>query len=404
MASILVLEYATSGFSSWKEFRAAMEGYAMLKCISRDLSSKHNTTIMVSSEIQNIYPIEADEILLIGKHENPYIKLKRLASQFNYTIVIAPAQKLPEIIGIIERAGGKSIGPCLEVVKTCSNKYLLYKALRRENISTPKTVKSTFKLEEILMKTRRIKPPFVIKPVDGVGCIGVSLINNISDTEKAIIKAKNNTLKNYFIIQEFIDGVNASACIVGDGLNVKVLSINLQYVDLKPPEGESSYNGGLIPIKLDGKILNTLVEATRRLKCLNGFIGLDFIISNNIPYIVDVNPRITTSYIGLRRVVNINIPNMVVNRNVDVNIEYSGYSIIRKIKAKRKVKVKTLDRFIGRDNVFINPIVVLNSVKRGEELALITANSITVEKTEREVERLKLEVEDYFNSKSFINV
>ncbi len=397
MASILVLEYATSGFSYWREFRAATEGYAMLKCISRDLSPKHNATIMVSSEIQNIYPIEADRIILINKHENPYIKLKKLTSQFHYTIAIAPAQKLPEIISIIGKAGGRSLGPCLESVKTCSNKYLLYKALRRGNIPTPKTARSTFKLEDILIKIRRIKSPFVIKPVDGVGCIGSSLVNNINNLWKAVIKVKNNTLKNYFIIQEFISGVNASACIIGNGLNIKILSINLQYVDLKPPDRESSYNGGLIPIKLDGNISNTLVEAVKTLKCLNGFIGLDFIISNNTPYITDINPRITTSYIGLRRIINVNIPDMIINGNVDLNIEYDGYSIIKKIKAKKSVKARTLDRFIGEDSIFINPMIALSGIKRGEEIALITANNITIEKTEEEIEKLKLEVENYFN-------
>jgi len=403
MASILALEYATSSFSGWEGFRAAMEGYAMLKCISKDVSLKHSVTVMVGSNIQNIYPIEADRIILISKHENPYIILKKLASQFDYVITIAPAQKLPEIIGIVEKNGGKSLGPCLKTVRTCSNKYLLYRALKRGNIPTPKTHRSTFKLEEALIKAKEINPPFVVKPVDGVGCIGVSLVNDVNDMGKAVIKAKSNTLKNYFIIQEFINGVNASACIIGNGLNVKILSINLQYIDLKTPDRESSYNGGLIPTKLNGNILNILIEAMKTLKCLYGFIGVDFITSNNTPYITDVNPRITTSYIGLRKIVNVNIPDMIISGNIDVDVKYNGYSIIKKIKANRRIRVKTLDKFVDKDNIFINPMVALSGVEKGEEIALITANNLTMEGARSEFEKLKLEVENYFSSKSFIH-
>jgi predicted ATP-grasp superfamily ATP-dependent carboligase len=400
MASILALEYATSGFGGLESFRVATEGYAMLKCISRDISLKHSVTVMVSNEIQDIYPIEADRVLLIRRYENPYIILKKIASQFNHIVTIAPAQKLPEIVKIVEKAGGRILGPCLETIRTCSNKYLLYRALKGRGIPTPKTSRLSFKLWRI--KTGGFKPPFVVKPVNGVGCIGISLVNNVNDIEKAVTKARSSTLKNYFMIQEFIDGINASACIVGDGVNIKILSINLQYIDLKNPYGESSYNGGLIPIRLNGNISNTLMEVVRTLKCLYGFTGIDFIISNNTPYITDVNPRITTSYIGLRKIINVNIPDMIIGRNVNVDVRCDGYSIIKKMKANRRIRVKTLDEFVGKDNIFINPAAALSGIKRGEEIALIIANNATVEKAERDIEKLKLEVENYFSSKGFI--
>lgn len=406
MASILALEYITSGFSGDEEdFRIAMEGYAMLKCLTEDIkASKHSITVMVHRRIQNVYPIEADRIVLVDKHENPYIILKKVASQFNYVITIAPAQQLPEIINLVGKAGGRCLGPCLEAVRTCSDKYLLYKALKRINKPTPKTVKSTFKLEEVRRKIKDIKPPFVVKPVDGVGCIGTSLVKDVNDLEKAVTKVKNSTVQNYFIIQEYINGINASACIIGNGLDTKILSVNRQYVTLKSPNKESSYSGGLIPIKPNRNIVDTLVETMKALKCLNGFIGVDFIISNNTPYITDVNPRITTSYIGLRKIINVNIPDTVIDGNINVNIECNGYAIIKKIKARRRIKAKTLDQLTRRDNIFINPMVVLSGVRGGEELALLIAKGRTIRDAEKEIGKLKLEVEGYFSSKDFIHV
>jgi predicted ATP-grasp superfamily ATP-dependent carboligase len=40
---------------------------------------------------------------------------------------------------------------------------------------------------------------------------------------------------------------------------------------------------------------------------LSGYIGMDILIADEGCYRIEINPRLTTSYIGLRQVVNINL-------------------------------------------------------------------------------------------------
>jgi hypothetical protein len=46
---------------------------------------------------------------------------------------------------------------------------------------------------------------------------------------------------------------------------------------------------------------------------LRGYVGVDLVLAHDKPYVVDVNPRLTTSYAGLRRVAQFNIAEAMVN-------------------------------------------------------------------------------------------
>jgi formate-dependent phosphoribosylglycinamide formyltransferase (GAR transformylase) len=46
---------------------------------------------------------------------------------------------------------------------------------------------------------------------------------------------------------------------------------------------------------------------------LQGYVGVDFVLTKEAAVIVEVNPRLTTSYVGLRRVVNFNPAQAVVS-------------------------------------------------------------------------------------------
>ena len=46
---------------------------------------------------------------------------------------------------------------------------------------------------------------------------------------------------------------------------------------------------------------------------LRGYIGIDFVLTEGKPFVVDVNPRLTTSFVGLRGVAGFNVAEAIVN-------------------------------------------------------------------------------------------
>ncbi|NIV10374.1 MAG: ATP-grasp domain-containing protein, partial [Aliifodinibius sp.] len=53
--------------------------------------------------------------------------------------------------------------------------------------------------------------------------------------------------------------------------------------------------------------LETAQRTVELLRGLRGYVGVDMVLTNDEPVVVEVNPRLTTSYIGLRKVINFNL-------------------------------------------------------------------------------------------------
>jgi ATP-grasp domain len=46
---------------------------------------------------------------------------------------------------------------------------------------------------------------------------------------------------------------------------------------------------------------------------LRGYIGVDLVFSEDTAHVLEVNPRLTTSYVGLRKVANFNVAQAIIN-------------------------------------------------------------------------------------------
>jgi predicted ATP-grasp superfamily ATP-dependent carboligase len=51
-----------------------------------------------------------------------------------------------------------------------------------------------------------------------------------------------------FCVQEYVEGVPASVSLLCNRNAARPLSLNLQDITLAPPDGVSSYNGGIVPL------------------------------------------------------------------------------------------------------------------------------------------------------------
>jgi len=69
-----------------------------------------------------------------------------------------------------------------------------------------------------------------------------------------------------------------------------------------------SYRGSEIPFSSDKheETINLAKQAVALVPGLSGYIGMDILIAVEGCYLLEINPRLTTSYIGLRLVVNMN--------------------------------------------------------------------------------------------------
>jgi tyramine---L-glutamate ligase len=314
---VVVYEHVSGGGYAGQPIPPSIlsEGFSMLRCFVEDFKAAgHEVTILMDSRLSKLSPpISADCIVPIMYPEEPKRFLKNIAKINDATYIIAPetGHTLQSLVELAEGTGKVSLNCESQAIERASDKAVFYETLQKQG-DTPKT--TVFNLDEDLAKVKltikkNLYYPIVLKPVDGVGCSGLSLVNEETQLASAIAKISAESNIRHFIAQEFIRGQAASVSLLSTGKKALALSLNKQNIVLESPNGASSYEGGTVPfdhwLKQEAfSISQKIVEAFPGLR---GYIGVDFVLTEHKVFVVDINPRLTTSYVGLRMVEEFNV-------------------------------------------------------------------------------------------------
>ena len=170
------------------------------------------------------------------------------------------------------------------------------------------------------------KYKLIAKPRFGVDCENIKIISSKRDIDELENIYPNGSR---FVIQEYIPGDVCSVCLISDGKEALPISLNKQIVKIDENGGE--YLGGYIPYEhpLKEKAFAVAKRACEFIPGLKGFIGVDLIIADDV-YLIEINSRFTTSYVGLQKVANVNIAKTImdlIDKNVAIEdigeVEYS---------------------------------------------------------------------------------
>ena len=137
---------------------------------------------------------------------------------------------------------------------------------------------------------------WVAKPDDGVGAEGGCYF---PDARQAFAYVHSQGKK--MVVQEYFSGIAASMSLLCYGGQVRLLASNRQLFRFIAGKGQ-----------LDGVVVNGLPQYNDQFKTLaknicdvvpglQGYVGVDVIVSDDGPLVVEINPRLTTAYAGLRQ-------------------------------------------------------------------------------------------------------
>ncbi len=300
---ILVLEYATATGLDDPSIRS--EGQAMLNGLIDDFKDK-NVDYLISStspisDNGNCNPVELKEDLMDWLHKN--------ISNYTSCLIIAPEEDflLHNITNFMEKKGVNIIGSNSDAVMTCSDKFKMYEALKND-VPIIKTEKVFFNdIDEYNAFNNEKK---VVKPADGVSCSGIQIVNSFDEMKKAASSIETNI--PYFIIQDFIEGTSASVSLISNGEEAAPLSLNFQNINFS--DHGINYNGGQVPLshELEDEAKNIAKKAVESIDGIKGYVGVDMILGDEV-HLVEVNSRITTPYVALRRILNFNLGDAILD-------------------------------------------------------------------------------------------
>ena len=308
---ILVFEFATATGSDDPSFIA--EGHAMLYGLLEDLKDfKTYHLISNDSQIMNTQSIPVTVNEDLGEW------LRKNIQNYDACLPIAPEENniLHDLTSIIEEQGVKVLGSSSNAVKLTTNKFETYNALE-DKFPIIKTEKIYFKNSdqksgehgayyESHMKNGLST---VVKPADGVSCSGVMVVNSLNEFITAQDHIHRFTQLPYCIVQDYINGVSVSVSLLCNG--DKAVPLSLNYQDISLNSGEIEYCGGNVPFehKLSEIAMEIAKNVIESIGGIKGYVGVDMILDedSNRVHIVEINSRITTAYVALRKIINFNL-------------------------------------------------------------------------------------------------
>lgn len=216
---------------------------------------------------------------------------------------------VPESAGMLESASRHIleqdkllIGSLPGSIAITASKYLTSKALERAGVAAVGTYRMGEPLPEGVSA-------WVVKPDDGAGCTNTHLF---ADRHAALAWIGERDCEKY-VLQPYIHGRHRSLSLVCADNKVLLLSFNEQRIVVSDNQLHfmgSTVNGMDDPFRKFRSLAESVLAA---IPGLWGYVGIDFIMSNEGPVVLEVNPRITTSHAGLHDSIGYNPAQLIVD-------------------------------------------------------------------------------------------
>jgi len=291
---IAVLEHFTSLPRAAPVADRAGEGRAMRDAVVADLAC-----------------LPGARVLVVERRRDFRAALRRADA----ALVVAPEESriLERLCRLVERSGRTLLGPSSEAVRFLADKLRTARVLAAAGVPTPRTRVLSFVSARPAL--RRMRTPFVLKPRDGCGGQGVVVVRLRRQIDAALDVVRRATRRDDLLAQDYVPGAPASVSLV---VSAATLDLGLNSQRLRR---------GRTPAYLGGETFwpharaDEAVAAARaaaeslRDSCagVRGYLGVDLVIGRTGATVIEVNPRLTTSYVGLRVSIRENLASLIVD-------------------------------------------------------------------------------------------
>jgi predicted ATP-grasp superfamily ATP-dependent carboligase len=230
---------------------------------------------------------------------------REIVAQVDFALVIAP-----ELDGILlERctwaasAGARLLGPSPDAVALTADKLDLARHWKSAGVPTPRTVPRNEEMPPFL-------PPWIVKPRFGAGSIEIAVSESLGSVSGRFES----------IVQPLVPGQSASVAFLIGPKQTLPLAPCWQHLDER-----FQYLGGSTPIPSDmaARAVSIARRSIDAVPGLHGYVGVDVVLGEE-DMAIEINPRLTTSFIGLRQLAQDNLAEALLRivRGQDVTLRW----------------------------------------------------------------------------------
>jgi predicted ATP-grasp superfamily ATP-dependent carboligase len=310
---IFVCEFITSG-GLYREALAdglLGEGLLMRDALLSELAELEGIDVICAYDHRLPTPT-VKHAVSVNEQDDVWQVWRDLISQSDAVWLIAPESTgiLLQLTEIVTAQDKLLIGCPSSAVKLTSNKLHTYYALLHAGID----VVPTYTAGQWLAGDRQDEPAsgWVIKPVDGVGCEDTVIRGKASDVAAWLEQGRQLS----HIVQPRRSGEAASLSMLCLDGQAWLLSCNRQKVAIE--SSHFAYKGSMVNgFSEHWDVFDRLAQKiARSLPDLAGYVGVDLMVVNDNRLrleVLEINPRLTTSYVGLRAATGTNVAGLILH-------------------------------------------------------------------------------------------
>lgn len=276
----------------------AREGELMLRALVNDLTDIPGVEVAVMRD-PRLPPLDCPVISMIpGREEEIWTTFRKCMEMADAVWPIAPEQRgtLERLSRIVWDSGKRLMGSHPDAVKVSASKMVTARILARRGIPVVNTYSD---IAALPADTGRI----VIKPDDGVGCMDTFLFDDL-----AIARGwwASHPKQDHYVVQPYVEGDALSLSVLCCAGRAELLSCNRQQILVN--DGQLVFAGVDVSAvqDRDGAYARLADDVVAAIPGFWGYVGIDLIQAESGPAVVDVNPRLTTSYSDLRQAIGRN--------------------------------------------------------------------------------------------------
>jgi hypothetical protein len=286
MKNILVIGYSSRNIAC-SASRAGYNVYAIDAFCDQDLE---NTTCNCHALIEDdIHKVEREEIVHI---------MDSFETDFDGVVLGSGFEKIDR-----EIFDFPVLNNSVRQMEIVSDKKRFAEELQKLGIPHPKTHTAT--------NTPQINTPMILKPAIGGGGIFNKIVTSTDELEYQIddICKTGNFKPDELILQEFVHGTAASVSMISNGKQATAIAVNEQLIGIPwLTDMPFAYCGNITPMQTPHE--NEMIEICEKL-CkhfeLKGSNGMDFIITEKGPVILEINARFQGSLDSVEIATGINL-------------------------------------------------------------------------------------------------
>ena len=268
------------------------EGQMMLQALLDNCRAIDDCEIVLTLDSRVTVDSADCEVVKIEEAADYFQRVLELAATVDYVWVVAPESDdvLLSLMRRLERQNIKTINCDSHSIDVCADKKRCNDYLSKAGLQAVPNLS--------IANLNAYFQAVVVKPRYGVGCENIQIFSSGWSAQNFIDN------EEHWIAQPLVQGEHCSLSLLCCAGEARILTCNAQQLsNMSKPDLTQCKVNAFVPTEEMQQLATKLAQA---LPGLYGYVGVDFIQTKQQPILVEVNPRLTTSYIGLCQVLNEN--------------------------------------------------------------------------------------------------